>query len=74
MAPSVTETETSNQADVPFRTLKVSKPLQLSGVLDKFESFDVTPVIGTEYPILKVVDLLSAPNADELIRDLAIKS
>ncbi|RMZ81907.1 hypothetical protein DV738_g2035, partial [Chaetothyriales sp. CBS 135597] len=48
------------------------EPLQLKGVLDQFESFDVTPIIGKEFPKAQVVDWLKAPNADELLRDLAI--
>ena len=47
-------------------------PLKLSGVLDQFKSFDVTPVIGKEYPNAKLTDWLKAPNRDELLRDLAI--
>lgn len=49
-------------------------PLKSSGSLDKFEQDDVTPVIGTEFPKVNLVELLNAPNSDELIRDLAIKS
>jgi hypothetical protein len=74
MAPSLVETQTDNPTEVTIKTLKVSKPLRLSGALEKFESFDVTPVIGREYPKLKVVDLLNAPNSDDLLRDLAITS
>ncbi|KAF2475221.1 taurine catabolism dioxygenase [Lindgomyces ingoldianus] len=73
MAPGVIETSTETQTEVAPKTLKVSKPLQPSGALERYESFDVTPVIGTEYPTLKVTELLDAPNADELLRDLAIK-
>ncbi|PVH69979.1 taurine dioxygenase family protein [Cadophora sp. DSE1049] len=49
-------------------------PLKKTGVLDSaFEFEDVTPVIGREYPSARIVeDILGAPNADELIRDLAI--
>ena len=47
-------------------------PLQLKGVLDQFESFEVTPVIGREYPKANLAEWLRAPNSDELIRDLAI--
>lgn len=50
------------------------KPLKYSGSLDGFESEDITPVIGTEYPTAKLVDWINAPNADDLLRDLAIKS
>ncbi|RAL07908.1 TauD/TfdA dioxygenase family protein [Aspergillus homomorphus CBS 101889] len=49
------------------------KPLKKSGALDKFEYEETTPVIGREYPTVNIVDdLLNAPNADELVRDLAI--
>lgn len=49
-------------------------PLELSGVLDQFKSFDVTPVIGREFPNVSLADWLRAPNSDELLRDLAITS
>jgi len=50
------------------------EPLKLSGALDKFESFDVTPVIGREFVGVNLAEWLKAPNSDELIRDLAITS
>lgn len=50
------------------------EPLKLSGVLDKYESFDVTPVIGREFVDVDLAGWLRAPNSDELIRDLAITS
>ena len=51
-------------------------PLLKSGVLDKeFKFEEATPVIGREYPTVNIVsDILDAPNADDLIRDLAITS
>lgn len=59
----------------PTKTISSSKqPLKYGGSLDHFESTDVTPVIGTEYPTANLIDLINAPNADELLRDLAIKS
>lgn len=48
--------------------------LKLSGALDHFESFDVTPVIGREFVGVNLAKWLRAPNSDELIRDLAITS
>jgi hypothetical protein len=51
-----------------------SKPLQASGSLDHFESFDLTPVIGTEFPNVQLTDLIKAENAETLLRDLAIRS
>lgn len=50
------------------------EPLKLSGALDQYKSFDVTPVIGREYEDVNLVELLRAPNSDDLIRDLAITS
>ena len=49
-------------------------PLELKGVLEEFEYFDVTPVIGREFKDVDVVAWLQSPNSDELIRDLAITS
>lgn len=49
-------------------------PLKSTGVLDKYESFDVTPVIGKEFPTANLVDWINAPNADELLRELALTS
>ncbi|CAK7200432.1 hypothetical protein SEUCBS139899_003127 [Sporothrix eucalyptigena] len=49
------------------------EPLKLSGALDQFKSFDVTPVIGREFgPEVDLAAWLRAPNSDELLRDLAI--
>ncbi|CRK42827.1 hypothetical protein BN1723_005436 [Verticillium longisporum] len=69
MAPSALETE------VPVHTKAKGshrEPLKQTGVLDSYESFDVTPVIGREFPKANLVEWLESPNADELIRDLAI--
>lgn len=61
--------------DLPVRLEGHKEPLKLSGALDHLESFDVTPVIGREYAAsVDLVELLRAPNSDELIRDLAITS
>lgn len=70
MAPSAVETE------IPIISSKQDhrEPLKSSGALDGFESIDLTPVIGTEYPTANLVEWLNSPNADDLIRDLAIKS
>ena len=51
------------------------KPLKQSGALEKFEFEDVTPVMGREFPKTNIVDdLINSPNADTLLRDLAITS
>ncbi|GME36444.1 taurine catabolism dioxygenase [Neofusicoccum parvum] len=48
------------------------KPLKLQGVLKPLKQFDVTPTVGTEFPEANLVDMMHQPNADELLRDLAI--
>ena len=50
------------------------KPLSLSGALEKYDSFDITPVIGKEFPKANVVEWMNDPNSDALLRDLAITS
>jgi hypothetical protein len=50
------------------------EPLKLSGALDEFDQFDVTPVIGREFSNVDLAEWLRAPNSDELLRDLAITS
>ena len=69
MAPSAID------VDIPVATKRPARePLKLSGTLDAYESFDVTPVIGREFPTAKLDEWLAAPNSDELLRDLAITS
>jgi len=69
------ETKAGPVAEVlPKRLDSHKEPLKLSGALDNIESFDVTPVIGREFPTADLVELLRAPNSDELLRDLAITS
>lgn len=61
------DTKIEPQASVTHR-----EPVKLSGVLDEYKSFDVTPVIGREFPTANLKEWLEAPNSDELLRDLAI--
>jgi hypothetical protein len=44
-------------------------PLEYSGSLDHYESFDVTSVIGREFPKVQLSEIL---HDDQKIRDLAI--
>jgi hypothetical protein len=69
MAPSAIDI-----APEPVAKTQRREPLKLSGALDSYESFDVTPVIGREFPTAKLTDWLDAPNSDDLLRDLAITS
>ncbi|KAJ5082536.1 hypothetical protein N7532_011579 [Penicillium argentinense] len=72
MAPGIQD------SSIPLRPAPSSgssypAPLQLSGALDKFSFEETTPAIGREFHNVNIVDdLLNAPNADELVRDLAI--
>ena len=66
------QTKPEEQAKTPVWTHR--EPLQLKGALDKYESFDVTPVIGREFKDVDLKEWLNAPNSDELLRDLAITS
>lgn len=53
----------------PTAASPLTKPLKYSGSLDEYKSFDVTNVIGREYPEASLLDILKD---DEKIRDLAI--
>ena len=50
------------------------EPLSLTGALEKFKQFDVTPVIGTEFQDVNLIDWMVGKNSDALLRDLAITS
>lgn len=47
-------------------------PSTYSGSLDAYEHNDSTTTIGREFPGLQIKKILSSPDADTLIRDLAI--
>ncbi|KAF2136698.1 uncharacterized protein K452DRAFT_279655 [Aplosporella prunicola CBS 121167] len=72
MAPSAVEHEVPVLPSVTKKGAPIRKPLELSGALDGFESFDVTPTIGKEFVNVDVAEWLKAPNSDELLRELAI--
>lgn len=67
-----TVTATTNADKTAFEANKYRQPLKLQGALDQYESFDVTPVIGKEFPTASLKQWLKAPSSDELLRDLAI--
>ncbi|KKA27271.1 hypothetical protein TD95_004095, partial [Thielaviopsis punctulata] len=66
------ETALKEKDPLPAVLSNHKEPLRLSGALDKYEAFDVTPIIGREYVNVDLAELLNAPNSDELLRDLAI--
>jgi hypothetical protein len=79
MAPSVVSTIVESAENTEAKNsikiiIAARQPLEYRGKLDEFNSFDVTPVIGREFPNAKLVDWLRAPNSDELLRDLAVTS
>ena len=74
MAPSAVEVESPQNGTAQVKQLHARQPLKSTRSLDRFESVDITPVIGTEFPEANLVELLKSPNADEYLRDLAIKS
>ncbi|KAF7511163.1 hypothetical protein GJ744_005060 [Endocarpon pusillum] len=70
---TLTETATSVVKDIKNAASgKHKEPLKPSGALDKYESFDATPVIGREFRGVNLKEWLEAPNSDELLRELAI--
>jgi len=79
MAPSLTEAAEQTQENITTKLKNLGieqarKPLQLSGVLEQFKYFEVTPCIGREFQDVNLLEWLRAPNSDELLRDLAITS
>ncbi|CAK3882264.1 family taurine catabolism dioxygenase [Lecanosticta acicola] len=48
-----------------------TNPLKPTGALDQYPHIELTPVIGREYPTASLVEWLQAPNADELLQELA---
>jgi hypothetical protein len=71
---SVSLDSSSPSVQAPSLDSQHKEPLKLNGALDRFESFDVTPVIGREFVGVNLAEWLRAPNSDELLRNLAITS
>lgn len=61
--------EVSSLAQKISLSRHIREPLKYSGSLDEFESFDVTSVIGREYPSVQLSSILED---ERKIRDLAI--
>ena len=67
------ETEKVAEKIAALRLTGAPAPLKLGKSHDAYEKTDSTPTIGTEFARgVQLTDLLKAPNADEIIRDLAI--
>ena len=68
MAPSAdVDTNPLNGAKTTYKR----EPLKSNGALDHVKTFEVTPAIGQEFPEIQIKDIISAPNADELLQELA---
>ena len=65
--------ESVKPAAVPASSY-IKAPLKLSGAIDSWKNFEVTPVIGREYADVDLAAVMKAENSDELLRDLAITS
>ena len=50
------------------------QPMRQSGSLDKFEKFELTPILGTEFRQVDLTEWLTSPDSDRLLQDLAILS
>ncbi|CAG8983769.1 hypothetical protein HYALB_00010409 [Hymenoscyphus albidus] len=75
MAPSATETLNLSAIPVAAGKAKLSSPkpwVKSTGALDEYENFDVTPIIGREFPHASLAQWLQSPNSDALIRELAL--
>ena len=67
------ETEHVREKLLSLRLTGSPVPLVLGHALDGFQRTNLTPIIGTEFGRgVQLAQWLKAPNADELIRDLAI--
>ncbi|KAI5475248.1 hypothetical protein MNV49_001695 [Pseudohyphozyma bogoriensis] len=72
MSQTQTQTQSLESATASLSLRGSTVPLKSTGVLDKYSHFDNTPVIGRQFDDLQLVDLLNAPNSDELIKELAV--
>lgn len=72
--PSVTNgsSNETTPSGIPTSCPSCPTPLKYSGSLDYLPYFEITPIIGREYPTAKVTDILNAPNASQQIRDFAV--
>ncbi|GBF61269.1 alpha-ketoglutarate-dependent sulfonate dioxygenase [Trichophyton mentagrophytes] len=70
MAPAIASTTLTPSTTAPS-TWKA--PLRRTGAIDQYEREDVTPIIVTEFSTAKLADWIKAPNADDLLLDLAIR-
>ena len=61
-------------ATADFAPTSATTPLQGSGSLDKFKSFEVTPCIGTEFEDVDLAEWITGTDSETLLKDLAVLS
>lgn len=76
MSSTAHSTETTSAAathDAGSLSVRGSyEPLQPTGALDQYEQKDLTPVIGRQFTNVQLSTLIDSPDADALLRELAI--
>lgn len=76
MSSTTHSTETTSAAathDAGSLSVRGSyEPLQPTGALDQYEQKDLTPVIGRQFTNVQLSTLIDSPDADALLRELAI--
>ncbi|KFY33451.1 hypothetical protein V494_07623 [Pseudogymnoascus sp. VKM F-4513 (FW-928)] len=68
MSPSLVA---NAEAVAPAQSGMIKEPLKVSGALPP-DYFEVTSIIGREYPTVQLSELINSSRRDEYIRDLAI--
>jgi hypothetical protein len=74
MPTVIEETHSPIRGGHPDARPRISRPLEYSGSLDRYQNQDLTPVIGREYEGLQVAEILQSSDRDQLIQDLAATS
>jgi hypothetical protein len=79
MAPVAVAQDSESRANGTHKeqnghTGDVELPMKSNGSLDGYTYNDLTPCIGREFPTANLVDIMNAPNADELLAELALTS
>jgi len=74
MPTVIEDTHSRIRGGHPDSRPQISRPLEYSGSLDRYQHQDLTPVIGREYEGLQVGEILQSADRDQLIQDLAVTS
>ena len=71
---SASHSDLKSQNGHTYTNPQVNLPLEPNGSLNSYNYIDLTPVIGREFPTANLVDMMQAPNSDELLTELALTS